>query len=53
MAKDVDLFLRAVEEWGGEAPVAQVTAGVWERFAAREPGVDFTRIYPFVQGGGR
>jgi hypothetical protein len=27
-----------------------VTASVWERFAAGEPGVDFTRIYPFVQG---
>ena len=27
-----------------------VTAAVWERFATAEPGADFTRIFPFVEG---
>jgi hypothetical protein len=30
-----------------------VTARLWERFAAAEPGVDFTRIYPFVSAAPR
>jgi 3-hydroxyisobutyrate dehydrogenase-like beta-hydroxyacid dehydrogenase len=55
MAKDVQLYLRAVEERGGPASLGAVTASVWERFARAEPGADFTRIYPFVscsrQGG--
>ena len=49
MAKDVQLYLRAVEERGGPASIGAVTASVWERFAAAEPGADFTRIYPFVE----
>jgi 3-hydroxyisobutyrate dehydrogenase-like beta-hydroxyacid dehydrogenase len=49
MAKDVRLYLRAVEERGGPASIGAVTASVWERFAAAEPGADFTRIYPFVE----
>ncbi|HEY8527606.1 MAG TPA: NAD(P)-dependent oxidoreductase [Acidimicrobiales bacterium] len=48
MAKDVRLYLRAVEDQNGPAALGAVTAAVWERFAAAEPGVDFTRIYPFV-----
>jgi 3-hydroxyisobutyrate dehydrogenase-like beta-hydroxyacid dehydrogenase len=50
MAKDVALYLAAVEEQGGPHTVGTVTASVWERFAAAEPGVDFTRIYPYVAG---
>jgi 3-hydroxyisobutyrate dehydrogenase len=50
MAKDVDLYLRAVEDGGVSASIAAVTVDVWERFAAAEPGADFTRIYPFVAG---
>jgi 3-hydroxyisobutyrate dehydrogenase len=50
MSKDVQLYLRAVEDQGGPAALAQVTASVWERFVAAEPGADFTRIYPFVEG---
>ncbi len=50
MAKDVDLYLRAAEDAGHTASLAAVTASVWERFAAAEPGADFTRIYPFVEG---
>jgi hypothetical protein len=48
MAKDMALYLRAVEEQGGPAALGAVTAAVWERFAAAEPGADFTRIYPYV-----
>ena len=50
MAKDVDLYLRAAEDRGSAAAIAAVTVSVWEQFAAAEPGVDFTRIYPFVEG---
>ena len=48
MAKDVRLYLDAVEEQQGVAWIGPVTASVWERFAADDPGADFTRIYPFV-----
>jgi 3-hydroxyisobutyrate dehydrogenase-like beta-hydroxyacid dehydrogenase len=50
MTKDVQLYLRAVEARGGPAEIGAVTGSVWERFAAAEPGADFTRIYPFVEG---
>jgi 3-hydroxyisobutyrate dehydrogenase-like beta-hydroxyacid dehydrogenase len=49
MVKDVQLYLRAVEERDGPASIAAVTASIWERFANSEPGADFTRIYPFVE----
>ena len=50
MAKDVDLYLRAAEDRGSSVAIAAVTVSVWEQFAAAEPGADFTRIYPFVEG---
>jgi 3-hydroxyisobutyrate dehydrogenase len=50
MAKDVDLYLEAVEDEGGPASIGRVTASVWDQFSEREPGADFTRIYPFVEG---
>ncbi|PXY33331.1 NADPH nitroreductase [Prauserella coralliicola] len=50
MTKDVQLYLNAVGEQGGPSSIGAVTAGVWERFADAEPGADFTRIYPFVEG---
>jgi 3-hydroxyisobutyrate dehydrogenase len=52
MTKDVRLYLHAVEERGGPAALAGITASIWEEFAAGEPGADFTRIYPFVEGSG-
>jgi 3-hydroxyisobutyrate dehydrogenase len=52
MAKDLRLYLGAVEAQGAPGELGQVTAGVWERFAAAEPGADFTRIFPFVHGAG-
>jgi 3-hydroxyisobutyrate dehydrogenase-like beta-hydroxyacid dehydrogenase len=50
MDKDLGLYLGAVEAQGTPAALGAVTADVWTRFAAAEPGVDFTRIYPFVAG---
>ena len=50
MHKDVDLYLHAVEEQGGPSSIGAVTARVWHDFADAQPGVDFTRIYPFVEG---
>jgi 3-hydroxyisobutyrate dehydrogenase-like beta-hydroxyacid dehydrogenase len=52
MAKDVQLYLRAMEEQGRTPAIGSVTASLWERFAAAEPGVDFTRIFPFVEAEG-
>jgi 3-hydroxyisobutyrate dehydrogenase len=49
MAKDLALYLRAVESQGAPSVLGPATADVWERFAADEPGADFTRIYPFVE----
>lgn len=51
MAKDVLLYLHEVEEQGGPATIGAVTGLEWERFAAAEPGADFTRIYPYVADG--
>jgi len=48
MAKDLALYLGAVEEQGVPSVLGRVTESVWERFASEEPGADFTRIYPFV-----
>jgi 3-hydroxyisobutyrate dehydrogenase len=53
MAKDLRLYRQAVEAErgsGGPGALGEVTAAVWERFAAAEPGADFTRIYPYVEG---
>lgn len=50
MAKDVRLYLDAIEDQDGPASVGQVAAAVWEDFAAAEPGADFTRIFPFTAG---
>ena len=50
MAKDLALYLGAVASRGTPSDVGGVAASVWDRFAEAEPGVDFTRIYPFVEG---
>jgi 3-hydroxyisobutyrate dehydrogenase len=50
MAKDVDLYLEAVEDEDGPASIGRVTASVWDQFSESEPGADFTRIYPIVEG---
>ena len=50
MAKDVRLFLDSVATSDGLHSIAEATVSVWEQFVESEPGVDFTRIYPFVSG---
>jgi 3-hydroxyisobutyrate dehydrogenase len=52
MSKDLRLYLGAVETQGAPSVLGPVTAAVWERFTEAEPGADFTRIYPFVEGTG-
>jgi 3-hydroxyisobutyrate dehydrogenase-like beta-hydroxyacid dehydrogenase len=52
MSKDVQLYLAAVEAGGGPESIGSATAAVWAAFAENEPGVDFTRIFPFVEGSG-
>jgi 3-hydroxyisobutyrate dehydrogenase len=53
MAKDLRLYVGAVAAQGAPSVLGHVTADVWGRFAAAEPGVDFTRIYPFIEGARR
>jgi 3-hydroxyisobutyrate dehydrogenase len=50
MAKDVRLYRGEVADAGCPSPIGEVTSALWERFAEQQPGVDFTRIYPFVRG---
>ena len=33
---------------GAPSVIGPVTTSLWERFAAADPGADFTRIFPFV-----
>lgn len=48
MAKDVRLYLDAVAQLGGPAEIGKPIVALWERFAAAEPGTDFTRVFPFL-----
>lgn len=50
MSKDLKLYLAAVDARGAPAALGRTTGALWDRFAAAEPGADFTRIYPFVEG---
>ena len=50
MAKDLDLYLRAVESERSPSEIGHVTASIWRRFAEAEAGADFTRIFPFTAG---
>jgi 3-hydroxyisobutyrate dehydrogenase-like beta-hydroxyacid dehydrogenase len=48
MSKDLQLYVEAVQAQGAPSALGGTTTSVWERFAAAQPGADFTRIYPFV-----
>lgn len=50
MTKDVQLYLCAVEEEDRPSPIGAATGALWESFAAAEPGADFTRVFPYVEG---
>lgn len=49
MSKDMQLYLRSVLDQRGPSKMGEVTASIWGHFAAEEPGVDFTRIFPFIE----
>lgn len=49
MAKDVRLYLEEVARAGSEAELAEKIEALWSEFDAKEPGADFTRIYPFIR----
>ncbi|HEY6534071.1 MAG TPA: NAD(P)-dependent oxidoreductase [Acidimicrobiales bacterium] len=50
MAKDLALYLEEVDARHDPSTLGRTTAAVWSEFAVVEPGVDFTRIFPFVAG---
>jgi 3-hydroxyisobutyrate dehydrogenase len=50
MSKDLRLYLEAVVEAGAPSRIGMVTADLWDGFAKDQPGADFTRIFPFVNG---
>ena len=52
MAKDLRLYLDAVDAQGAGSTIGWSTVAVWSEFAELEPGVDFTRIYPFIAAAG-
>jgi 3-hydroxyisobutyrate dehydrogenase len=49
MAKDLHLYLAECHALGRPHQLGSATEDVWRRFAEDMPGVDFTRIYPFVE----
>ena len=49
LLKDLKLYLEAVRAGGSVETVGAVVTEILSRFAEAEPGVDFTRIYPFVR----
>lgn len=49
MAKDVRLYSEAVAAMDSPVILSERIHQVWDGFAAAEPGVDFTRIYPYVR----
>jgi 3-hydroxyisobutyrate dehydrogenase len=51
MAKDLRLYLDAATENGDPTLVGALVTDLWERFADSAPGADFTRIFPFIEGG--
>jgi 3-hydroxyisobutyrate dehydrogenase-like beta-hydroxyacid dehydrogenase len=49
MAKDVRLYSAAVAAMDTPVILSERVNQVWDGFAGAEPGVDFTRIYPYVR----
>jgi 3-hydroxyisobutyrate dehydrogenase-like beta-hydroxyacid dehydrogenase len=50
MAKDLRLYLASVDAIDAPEAIGPISASLWERFATAEPDVDFTRIFPYVEG---
>jgi len=53
MAKDVRLYCEAVAAVDSPVVLSTRIHQVWDGFAAAEPSVDFTRIYPYVRDSGQ
>ncbi|MGI9503468.1 MAG: NAD(P)-dependent oxidoreductase [Geminicoccaceae bacterium] len=49
MAKDVRLYLEEVGHAGSASDLAKNIETRWSTFDTQNPGVDFTRIYPFIK----
>jgi 3-hydroxyisobutyrate dehydrogenase-like beta-hydroxyacid dehydrogenase len=47
--KDITLYCENVATAGTADRLGKVVLEIWRRFAAAEPGADFTRIFPFVR----
>ncbi|HZD25260.1 MAG TPA: NAD(P)-dependent oxidoreductase [Alphaproteobacteria bacterium] len=47
--KDLTLYVENVQAAGAPDLLSRTLLPVWQRFTESEPGVDFTRIYPFVR----
>ena len=47
--KDISLYVENVENAHSPATISRNLLGIWQRFAAAEPGADLTRIFPFVR----
>jgi 3-hydroxyisobutyrate dehydrogenase-like beta-hydroxyacid dehydrogenase len=50
MAKDLRLYLGAVEQQGTANAMAATTTEIWQRFVEADPGVDFTAVHRFTEG---
>lgn len=48
--KDVSLYVENVDAAKESNIIGHALLPIWQRFAAAEPGADFTRIYPFLTG---
>lgn len=47
--KDITLYVENVASAGTVDTISSNLLGIWQRFAAAEPGADLTRIFPFVR----
>ena len=52
MAKDLQLYLVEAAARGVPTAFGELTTDLWRDFSDHEPGVDFTRIFPFVRSSG-
>lgn len=49
LLKDITLYLEGARGAGVAKDMSETLVALWQRFVAAEPGVDFTRIFPFVK----
>ena len=49
LLKDISLYLEGARGAGVAKDMSETLVAVWKRFVEAEPGVDFTRIFPFIK----